>query len=291
MAVDKRKHARVHHHDTVELTSGNQTFSGTSVNVSLSGMQIVVKMPSSYDSVKSIAFQIPGSSERVHLPCRLIRNSEQDGEGDQVLGVEFLSEADAQLLLIEKFIQEAQLSRNDARQLPRTSCHLDDVKVENQDINVLSIENLSTEGLLLNYRGSLKQGDTLELTLGVPGDGSRLSLSGTVMYVIDNVFQGALTAGMRLSIMKEVEKRRLRNLIVNCASGSALRDLHDHLDATDPEYRISVPKTIEGVFQSLKVECVHLSTLVDGSFTILEHEVESVDAGSQQFAIRPDRSF
>ena len=155
----------------------------------------------------------------------------------------------------------------------------------------LSIENLSTEGLLLNYRGSLKQGDTLELTLGVPGDGSRLSLSGTVMYVIDNVFQGALTAGMRLSIMKEVEKRRLRNLIVNCASGSALRDLHDHLDATDPEYRISVPKTIEGVFQSLKVECVHLSTLVDGSFTILEHEVESVDAGSQQFAIRPDREL
>ena len=59
MAVDKRKHARVHHHDTVELTSGNQTFSGTSVNVSLSGMQIVVKMPSSYDSVKSIAFEIP----------------------------------------------------------------------------------------------------------------------------------------------------------------------------------------------------------------------------------------
>jgi ubiquinone/menaquinone biosynthesis C-methylase UbiE len=293
MAVDKRKHARVHHRDTVELTSGDHTFSGTSVNVSLSGMQVVVKMPSSYDSVKSIAFQIPGSSERIHLPCRLIRNSEQDGEGDQVLGVEFLSEADAQLLLIEKFIQETQLSRNDARQLPRTSCHLSDVTVESPELEVLSIENLSTEGLLLNYRGSLKQGDTLALTLGIPGDGNRLSLSGTVMYVIDNVFQGALTAGMQLSMMKEVEKRRLRNLIVSCASGSALRDLHDHLDAkaTDPEYRIAAPEIIEGMFQSLKVECVHLSTLVDGSFTILEHEVEGVDSGSRQFSIKPDREL
>ena len=126
MATDKRKHARVRHRDTVELTSGAYTFSGTSVNVSTGGMQVVVRMPASHDSIRSIAFQIPGSGERIEIPCRLIRNSD-DPEGDRVLGLEFLYEADAQLLLIEKFIQDTQPSQEEVRQLPRTSCRLDDV--------------------------------------------------------------------------------------------------------------------------------------------------------------------
>ncbi|MGA2379192.1 MAG: PilZ domain-containing protein [Spirochaetia bacterium] len=293
MASDKRKYTRVHHRDTVELISGTDTFSGTSVNVSKSGMRVVVKLPASHDSIRSIAFHIPGSGERVLLPCRLIRDSEHDVEGDQVLGIEFLSEADAQLLLIEKFIEDTQLGRNNARQLPRTSCHLDDVRVESHDLNLLSIDNLSTEGLLLNYRGSLKQGDTLTMSIGVPGDDRRLRLSGTVVYVIENVFRESLTAGLQLSSMKETEESRLRNLIVACSSESAMRGLHHHLDskAIEPESRITDPGLIGNVFQSLKAECVRLSTMVDGSFTILEHEIESVDQSLRQFAIRPDREL
>ena len=104
MGSDKRKHTRVRHRDRVELVSGDDTFSGTSVNVSMSGMQVVVRLPASHDSIQSIAFQIPGSTEQVRLPCRLIRNTGFEVEGDQVLGIEFLSEDDAQLLLIERFI-------------------------------------------------------------------------------------------------------------------------------------------------------------------------------------------
>jgi ubiquinone/menaquinone biosynthesis C-methylase UbiE/pimeloyl-ACP methyl ester carboxylesterase len=290
MASEQRKHPRFRHTDTVELLSGSETFSGTSVNLSRSGMQVVVKMAATYDSIQSIAFQIPGSFEKVLLPCRLIRSFERKEARDQALGIEFLSEDDAQLFLIEKFIEDSQLNRNEERQLPRTCCHIEDVMVVSQELQVLSIENLSTEGLLLNYKGSLEQGETLELSVGIPGDERRLSLSGIVMYVMDNVFRGSLTAGLRLSIMKEVEERRLRNLIITCAAGSAIRDMHEHLSTrgTGPEYQINDPNLIDSVFQSLNMECVRLSTLMDGSFIILEHEIEQLDQNLRQFAIRPN---
>ena len=293
MRPDKRQHPRFHHAESVELSAGNDTFSGTSVNLSKSGMHVVVKMPATYDSVQSIAFQIPGSGEKLSLPCRLIRSSDPDKSGDQALGIEFLSADDAQLFLIEKFIEDSQLHRNEERHLPRTSCHLEDIVAANEKMEVLSVDDLSTEGLLLNYRGSLQQGDTLELSLGIPGDKRRLGLSGTVMYVMDNVFRGCMTAGLRLASMKEIEERRLRNLIVTCASASAMRELHEQLSAkiTGSEYRLSKPELIESVFENLDMECVPLSTIVDGSFTVIENKIELLDRKGRQFAIRPKPEY
>lgn len=60
MASDKRKHPRFHHIDNVELASERDTFFATSVDLSKRGMQVVVKMPAAWDSIQSIAFQIPG---------------------------------------------------------------------------------------------------------------------------------------------------------------------------------------------------------------------------------------
>jgi len=288
MAADKRKHPRFHHIDNVELASESDTFFAMSVDLSKSGMQVVVKMPATYDSIQSVAFQIPGSGEKVLLPCRLIRNGDREKSGDQALGIEFLSDDDAQLFLIEKFIEDGQLRRNEERQLPRTSCHLEDVVAANKKMEVLSIDNLSTEGLLLNYRGSLQHGDALEMSLGIPGDKRRLRLSGTVMYVLDNVFRGCMTAGLRLGRLKEIEERRLRNLIVTCASASAMRELHEQLSAkiTESEYRLSRPDLVESVFESLFMECVPLNTIVDGSYTVLESTIALLDRKERQFAIK-----
>ncbi len=254
-------------------------------------MRVIVKMAATYDSIQSIAFQIPGSGERVLLPCRLICSSER--QQGQALGIEFLSEDDSQLLLIEKFIEDCQLNRNEERKLPRTSCHLEDVIEVGQKVRVVSIENLSADGLLLNYVDNLQSGETLQLSVGIPGDERRLILSGTVMYVMDNVFRGSLTAGLRLSTMKEIEERRLRNLILACANRSAMRDMHEHLSAkeTGHEYQIDDPELIDRMFHSLQKGCVRLSTLVDGSFTILEHEIEQLDQERRQFAIRPGQDL
>jgi ubiquinone/menaquinone biosynthesis C-methylase UbiE/dienelactone hydrolase len=288
MGSEKRKHLRVHRRDTVELTAGTYTFSGTSVNVSASGMQVVVEMPVSHDSVRSIAFQFPGSAERVELPCRLIRNAKRKDGKEQILGIEFLYEADAQMLLIEKFIQDIQLKQNDPRQLPRTSCRLDDVTVDAPDLHILSIDDLSTEGLLFSYSGTVTEGATLALSIGVPGDDRRLRLAGTVVYAVENM-RGDRTAGFRFSGLKETEQSRLRNIIVAFSSGNAMRDVYHRLQskAIQPESRISDPIRIGKILDSLKAECVRLSTLVEGSFTVLEHEVADVDSGTGAFAVRP----
>ena len=72
-------------------------------------------------------------------------------------------------MLIENFIRDARASGGNVRQLPRISCHLDDVTCERQDLRVLSIDNLSTEGMLLNYRGTLNTGTDSRSVSAFPG--------------------------------------------------------------------------------------------------------------------------
>ena len=102
---DQRKHTRVEHSGTVHLVSEGQQFSGQAINISRSGMQIIVNVPDSYRSVRSIAFTLPSSGQSVELPCRIARTESGNGSS-QVLGLEFSIQADAQMLLIENFIRD-----------------------------------------------------------------------------------------------------------------------------------------------------------------------------------------
>jgi ubiquinone/menaquinone biosynthesis C-methylase UbiE/pimeloyl-ACP methyl ester carboxylesterase len=288
---DKRKYKRFCYRQPVELHSAEErSFPGTSINMSSGGMQILVDIPVSHESIKRLSFQIPGHPDRFELLCRAIPSFHFDDQGRQLLGVEFLSASSEQLLLIDKFIQDRFLGGDDARELPRTSCHIEDVKAEGSAIQIISIDNISTAGVLLTYRGHVSPADALSLSVGIPGAQARLTLSGSVVYVLAN-FDGTFIAGLRFFPMKETEEAILRNLVVSCFSGNAMRGLHDHLDArhsdAGSDSRIIDEKSIASLLESVRLERIRLSTILDSSFTILEHAIQSVRTHPGQFSIKP----
>src|SRR4030042_6763543 len=125
MEPEKRKHARVTPQGSVEFAAANRTIHGTSLNISRNGMQVVVNLPESYEAIRSITFQLPATGEKLRIPCRLVRTSRNSDQEEQTLGIEFQHEAEAQLLLIEKFIQDEASRTLESRQLPRTDCRIE----------------------------------------------------------------------------------------------------------------------------------------------------------------------
>ena len=106
---DQRRHVRVEHTGTVEFIGEGRRFSGQAVNISRTGMQVVVNLPDSCASVRSITFRLPSAPGAVDLPCRLVRRHDApsaEGAAGHVLGVEFSYESEAQMLLIENYVRE-----------------------------------------------------------------------------------------------------------------------------------------------------------------------------------------
>ena len=287
MELEKRKHVRVEHKGAVEFVSEDRTFQGTTLNISRDGMQVVVNLPLSHDSIRSMAFQLPVSGTIVHIPCRLVRTSKNGTGNDRILGIEFLYEAEAQLLLIEKFMQESACREVDSRQLPRTSCRLQNVEIDRQGIEVLSIDNLSTEGGLISFRGVLHPGDSVILQLVPNDDPRRLRLPGEVVFVLEKVFEKESAAGIRFRGLRKSEETRLRNLIIACCSGSTLSEMNQlfHARVTASEHRIAGEKTIAILLGELSSEQVPLNLLVEGSLHIHEQVIDRIQPQEALFTV------
>ena len=228
---EQRKHTRVKHSGSVIVKAEGGTFAGSTVNISRSGMQLVVNMPASYREIRSITFTLPSSAEALDIPCRLVR-AEKNGSSEHqtLLGVEISCQSEAQMLLIESFIRDSlsqsmQNGSRESRLLPRSQCAITGVSTNRADLTVLSIENISSEGLLLRFQGNLKTGDMLFLEFTLPGDNRRLKLDGEVLYVIENMTPDSSAAGIRFLAQSAVTQARIKNFIVSSASGSAIRSV------------------------------------------------------------------
>ncbi len=55
------------------------------------------------------------------------------------------------------------------RKIPRTGCLLTDISSKNKKIPIVSIENISPEGCLLNFKGELCSTDKIDLEFWLPG--------------------------------------------------------------------------------------------------------------------------
>jgi ubiquinone/menaquinone biosynthesis C-methylase UbiE/pimeloyl-ACP methyl ester carboxylesterase len=284
-AQEQRKHTRVRHSGSVVVNAEGGTFAGSTVNISRSGMQLVVNMPASYREIRSISFTLPSSTETLETPCRLVR-AERNGAADHetLLGVEINWQTEAQMLLIENFIRDSisnslQNPCGENRVLPRSQCAIEGVSTDRADLTVLSINNISSEGLLLRFRGELETGDALSLEFPLPGDSRRIQVTGRVLYVIENVTMDSSAAGIAFQTQSAIAQARIKNFIVTSASGSAIRGVCEGFTSRGVahEYRITNQRQIRSAFRRLQDEGLVLNSLFEGNLQILELKVADVN--------------
>ncbi|HUI69735.1 MAG TPA: methyltransferase domain-containing protein [Spirochaetia bacterium] len=177
--------------------------------------------------------------------------------------------------------------QDDIRKLPRTSCHIESASAENPGIQILSIDNLSVDGLLVSYIGHLQTGEILTLNVAIPEEPRPLRLQGKTMHVLDDTSRKCQTAGVRLFGATELEERRLNNLIMACSSGSMIRNLYDRLQVVPSigEHRLEDHGRIAQMLRSLVDSCVPVSLQIEGAFTMQEQSIVSLDEQSKAFSI------
>ncbi|MBD3271985.1 MAG: hypothetical protein GF384_05555, partial [Elusimicrobia bacterium] len=292
---DKRKHTRITHGDTIHFSAEGKIYSGKIIDISRTGMQIMVNVPESCTSVKSITFTLPRSPKPLQIPCRLVRIKKNPAHSDEhIVGVEFSYKAEAQLILIENFIREMKKNQllegsqsDELRQIPRAICLLNKVQVLNKKITVLSIDNISTEGFLMSFEGKLQAYDTLDLAFYLPGDPRKIIAQGKVMYIVDNYFHHIATAGIIFTQISEIDRVKIRNFIVESSSSSAMKNLQERFttEGIDEEYQIIDHAKIGSIFTTLQQEQIFVNVLCEGSLKILELPVIEYQEGQDVFSV------
>jgi ubiquinone/menaquinone biosynthesis C-methylase UbiE len=291
---DQRRHIRIDHSGTVQLASEGRHFSGQAVNLSRNGMQVVVNLPDSYESVRSITFTLPTSEHTIELPCRIVRSEPEPSDGEtEVLGLEFSFQGEAQLLLIENYIREmkqeqlSSLARvSEMRRSYRASCSLFEIHSQRRDIQIVSIDNISTEGLLVSFKGKLKPREHIEVSFLLPGDLRALILHGQVMYVINNTFRDISNAGIKLQNVGKADRARVRNFVIDVTSGLTVRQLHQVLadGELDPTYQISDSAKISSILETLRSRNAHLNVLFDTSLEIHNLDLLEISEDHSSFS-------
>jgi ubiquinone/menaquinone biosynthesis C-methylase UbiE len=297
---DQRKHIRMEHSGSVQLVGEGRRFTGQAVNISRTGMQIVVNLPDSYESVRSITFTLPNTEHTIELPCRIVRSGTENGSSrPEVFGLEFSYQGEAQLLLIENYIRDLkqkQLTRitrdREMRRVYRAPCSLCDISTDRKDVRIDSIDNISTGGLLVSFSGELKPEETICVSFCLPGDPRTLQLQGQVMYVIHSTFRDLSTAGIRLQNMAQTTRARIRSFVIEATSGSTVRQLHEILASRDldPNYQISDPQEIAAIFLMLYAGTTRFNVLFDLSFEMHSMSYRGIsEAEHLFFASRPKK--
>jgi len=300
---DQRRHIRMEHSGSVQLVGEGRRFTGQAINISRTGMQVVVNLPDSYESVRSITFTLPNTTHTIELPCRIARSQQEDNnDHGGILGLEFSYQGEAQLLLIENYIRDlkqkqlAQAARDrEMRRVHRASCSLCDISTDRQDIRIDSIDNISTEGLLVSFSGELSPADSISLSFCLPGDSRTLKLQGQVRYVIRSAFRDLSTAGIRLHKVPQTARVRIHNFVIETISGTTVRQLHEVLASRDldPDYQMKDPSDIAALFTALSERATQFNVLFDTSVSSFEmHSVNLTKVEHPQsmfLSTRPSR--
>jgi len=300
--IDKRKNIRILHESSIQFISGNHTFQGKLVDISRSGMKIVANIPESPQKIKSITFTLPKSDKQLQIPCKLVRKeNERSNEERQILGIEFSYKDEAQMLLIESFIKEkkmaqlkAQANNAEMRQIPRTDCVINNISCDRKGICVMSIDNISIDGILISFRGEgLNSQDNITLTFKLPDDTRDLTVSGTVTYIIENVFKDSSNAGIVFNNISELDRIRIKNFISSYTAAMAMKALHEKFfdEKIDERYIIHDQAKINSIFSLINKEQIHMNVLFDDNYKMLELPVINYDSNNKMFSIEKQASL
>ncbi len=245
---DRRRNIRVEHRARVEVTAASGTVSAQSIDLSRSGIGVVIRLPEDYRDVRSISFHLPSLHEPVQIPVHLVRADltadRTESDDGQLLALAFEYEADAQRVLVDRYIKdmvEQSLREghedSEARRVPRCDCSIVGVTVDSQDLEIISIDNLSTEGALFTFRAPnrVETGRRLRLKFLLPGDTRDLEAGGEIVYVVENDGGKIATAGFRFAGLREPYQARIRAFVVENASTSSRRKIQEWFAQNNPD--------------------------------------------------------
>jgi ubiquinone/menaquinone biosynthesis C-methylase UbiE/c-di-GMP-binding flagellar brake protein YcgR len=294
--IERRRNIRILHESSVQFMSGNQAFQGKLIDISRSGMKLVADIPESTRKIKSISFTLPKSDMPLRIPCRLVRKESERFKGKkQILGIEFFYKDEAQILLIESFIKEkkmaqlnAQVKNAEMRQIPRTDCVLNDISCDREGIHLISIDNISIDGISIRFRGEgLSSRDNITLTFKLPDDTRELTVTGTVAYIIEDAFKDTSSAGIVFDNISELDRIRIKNFISTYTVTMAMKALHERFsDAKiDERYIIHDQAKIHSIFSLLAEGQIPMNVLFVDNYKMLELPVINYDPDTKRFSI------
>lgn len=252
---DRRRNVRVSHQDSIQFEAESGILKGRSIDISRSGMQIVADLPGDGSDPQTITFLLPNSDAPVRIPVRITRREDAQFSESR-LGLEFQFEAAEQMRLIDRYIRERkerEIEKGDrseeARQIPRCDCDI--TQVTAPGIEAARITNISTEGLLLEFSGSLKPGGVIELSFRIPGEKRESALRGEIVYVVQEGLLERSVAGVQFTQVKEVDRARIRNFIVGATSSSSVRSVHLHMQKGS-SFTLRDASLIDGILADMR---------------------------------------
>ncbi|WP_455381413.1 PilZ domain-containing protein [Salinispira pacifica] len=243
---DRRRNIRVGHRTRVEVTAASGTIAAESIDLSRTGIGIVVRVPENHSDIRSITLHLPSREDPLEIPVRLVRSSSTataDAETDeQLLAFAFEYDADAQRMLIDRYVrdevaralQEGQ-EEVEARRVPRCDCSITDVRTAEGEPSVRAIVNLSTEGALLAVDRAVRPGTWLALRFALPDDRRLIETGGEIVYTVEDRSGGGATAGFRFQDLREPYEARIRGFVVENASRSSRRNMQEWFARNRPE--------------------------------------------------------
>ena len=284
-----RRNVRISHSGSVVFNATGKTLEARAIDLSTSGMRVIVNVPVSHDEVQSVSFSLPSRAERLSIPVRLVRESSTDPSRHE-LGLEFDFQEEDQLTLIDAYVraafsQESTSEGRDARKIPRLECHIDDVTSDRDDVTVRSIDNLSLGGLLVTIEGTIPVHAAIALTFRLPGDERAVSVAASVVYTIEDRSSGFATAGLRIMRVSEIDGARVRNFIVTAGAGEAFRMVHNRLANRHDREHIVVGSAAATILHHASNAGVELSLLIEGSHRIETATIAPAGVHAQRLTV------
>jgi ubiquinone/menaquinone biosynthesis C-methylase UbiE len=171
------------------------------------------------------------------------------------------------------------------RKIPRTGCLLTDIDSRNKNITVVSIENISPEGCLLNFKGELCSGDKIDLEFWLPDNTRKIEACGIISYVIRNCFKGINSAGVLFADINEINQKKIYNFIVNTASSSAFKNMQETISKENIQenYKIASPDKIKALLNRVMKEKIPLTGLFEHSQKVFELNINKINIQDQVF--------
>lgn len=277
--MERRRVDRYHLEEFVRLEDGKERIPATMMDISLSGMRVIVNQPSDFNKIKRISVELPGAGGE-GIPCLIRRNVR--GESGWDFGLEFAGETNAQMLLVKRWIESLEKHSEQgrstsltSRRVPRTRCVITNIECANRELSIHSAQNISTRGMLIQGSGKLKSGDILSLKMSLPDFSGPISLEARVVYLIDSGLGNPFQAGLSIVKMNEGSHDRLQQFISDTSQNLAMLGYHRLImqEESFGEFQISGSQVVT-MFHNLRDEARTINLLDEEKLCILKTRIE-----------------